>query len=320
MILKALIYEQLELDGSLKTLKMKPSNSGDEIVVAFPDEYDEPRFGVFHFLDEREALRFREGFANCRVRKLGANAFFKTDAYNFRTNWIGIPTERGWLSYYALSLPEFAIPQSISISDPHKSGREYRRNVSRDDQRNRYVIFLECSSSIGRFDFNLECKFDIDSVGFSSSSYQDPKTEDYGSKGDDWKYWLSNSESERIQHFFVDKIHYGDNYSAQQVGVMGKQSHGHDITLNQTWNQQKFDLDILAQELSILRNELKNQASTALEDQMVGEVANAEIAASEKDENKTLKHLKNAGKWAFDTATKIGVGVAASAIKSAAGL
>jgi hypothetical protein len=48
--------------------------------------------------------------------------------------------------------------------------------------------------------------------------------------------------------------------------------------------------------------------------------AMAEKAATEGDGPKALQYLKAAGKWAQEAATKIGVEVAAAAIKSAMGV
>jgi hypothetical protein len=109
MMLKAPIVEQLDADGTLRTFQMQPSSEGKDIVVAFVDEYEDDRSGPFHFLNKDDARRFEEGFGQCRVRKVG-KAYFNFDglAYHFEGKWSGIPTERNWLSYYALSLPEFA--------------------------------------------------------------------------------------------------------------------------------------------------------------------------------------------------------------------
>jgi hypothetical protein len=60
MMLKALIVEQLDADGILRTFRMQPSNSGRDIVVAFADEYEEPRYGPVHFLDEEDAGALRK--------------------------------------------------------------------------------------------------------------------------------------------------------------------------------------------------------------------------------------------------------------------
>ena len=51
MQVKALIFEQLEGDGTLRTFKMM-SDSDRPLVVALSDEYDEPRVGPVHFLDD----------------------------------------------------------------------------------------------------------------------------------------------------------------------------------------------------------------------------------------------------------------------------
>jgi hypothetical protein len=219
MMLRALIVEQLEGDGTLRSLRMQPVGDG-QIVVAFAGEYDEARHGPFHFLDEQDEQRFREGFAKCRARHLGYPNFRREGRnVHVETSWLGIPTERNWLSYYALSLPEFAIPLRISIADPHRADREYRRHVMRDDERRRYVIYLECTSSHGRFDFDLECDFRIDQASFATSSYQDLRTEQYGSRDDTWKHWLDESEREKVQQFFVGNIQVGDAYSAGQSVV-----------------------------------------------------------------------------------------------------
>ena len=52
----------------------------------------------------------------------------------------------------------------------------------------------------------------------------------------------------------------------------------------------------------------------------IGNVAMAEKAAKEGDGPKALEYLKAAGKWALDTATKIGSSVASAAITKAIGV
>lgn len=114
----------------------------------------------------------------------------------------------------------------------------------------------------------------------------------------------------------------GDQYKVGQAGAVGPQSHAHDMTFQQIWNEAapSLDLDALAQELTQLRPALKAAATTAEEDVAVGEIALAEVAAKQKDGPKALAHLKNAGLWALGVAEKIGVGVATTAIKTAMGL
>ena len=321
MMLKALIVEQLESDGTLRSLRMQPM-VGREIVVAFAGEYAEPRHGPFHFLDEDDERRFREGFARCRARRLGTPNFTRDGrSFHVETSWYGIPTERNWLSYYALSLPELAIPQRVSISDPHRAGREYRRFVTRDDDRNRYVIYLECVSSLGRFDFDLACDFGIDSQAFATSAYHDSKAAEYGGTGDDWKYWLNESEREKVQQFFIGSIRMGDNYSAGQAAAMGPSAQASGNTFQQVWEQHQGSIDLhsLARELETLRGLMRKEATDPVHDVAIGEVAAAQTAATGGNGAKALEHLRNAGKWAFDVSTKIGVGVATAALKTALG-
>jgi hypothetical protein len=94
MMLKALIVEQLEADGTIRSLRMQPSTTGGDMVVAFAKEYQGGRAGPFHFLDEADERRFAEGFANCRARKLGTDAFRREGrSFHVHIGWTGIPTQ-----------------------------------------------------------------------------------------------------------------------------------------------------------------------------------------------------------------------------------
>lgn len=323
-MLKALIIEQLEADGTLRSFEMQPSTRDGKIVVAFADEYQEDRKGPFHFLNESDEERFATGFASCRARILGSGRFRLDDkGFHVELNWSGIPTQAQWLSYYALSLPPHAIPLQISIKDPHNPRREYRRNVTRDDERERYVIYLECTSKLGRFDFELSCSFQIDPLRFLSSSYADAKTnESYGRAADDWKYLLPEGEQKKVQQFLIGTVHVGDNYSAGQSGAMGPHAHAHDIGLNQANLHHLDDIDMrkLAGELSSLVCAMQQRITNQGQITAIAQVAAAEMAAQKHDASSVLRHLKSAGKWAFDVATKVGVNVAAEVIKKANGL
>lgn len=175
------------------------------MVVAFATEYQGGRAGPFHFLDEADERRFAEGFANCRARKLGTDKFRREGrSFHVHIGWTGIPTQEQWLSYYALSLPKHAIPISISIRDPRNSSREYRRTVARDDESERYVIYLECASSYGLFDFELTCEFVVDPSTFMSSSYTDARTTTgYAHLGDDWTHWVSDDQKKQLEGFLA---------------------------------------------------------------------------------------------------------------------
>ena len=110
----------------------------------------------------------------------------------------------------------------------------------------------------------------------------------------------------------------GDNYTVGQ-GAAGPGSSSSGNTFNQIWQQnaEKIDLPILAGELDQLRNSMRGEATSAEHDVVIGAVASAQAAAQEGDGPTALSHLKTAGKWGLDVATKIGVNVASAAIKSA---
>jgi hypothetical protein len=76
-----------------------------------------------------------------------------------------------------------------------------------------------------------------------------------------------------------------------------------------------IDITLLADELTLLREAMKKESSTADQDTAVGAIAAAEIAARAGNTKKMRSHLKSAGKWAFDVATKIGISVAAKALE-----
>ncbi len=114
----------------------------------------------------------------------------------------------------------------------------------------------------------------------------------------------------------------GDNYKVGQgmaVGPGAQASHG---TFQQVWNEggSKIDLAQLAAELARLRTALRAESTSAEQDVAIGAIAQAETAAVAEDGPGALAHLRNASKWVLGVAEKIGVGVAAGAIKTALGL
>jgi uncharacterized protein YjbI with pentapeptide repeats len=103
-----------------------------------------------------------------------------------------------------------------------------------------------------------------------------------------------------------------------QAGAVGPKALAHDNTFQQVQNQGALDLPRLAEELGQLRVALKRETDDAPEaDEAIGAVASAQKAADVGDGAGALQHLKTAGRWAFGIAEKIGVSVAAEAIKRA---
>lgn len=121
---------------------------------------------------------------------------------------------------------------------------------------------------------------------------------------------------------FIQELIMGDQYKAGQAGAMGPGAHAQDMTFNQIWNEMQGQVDLgkLAEDLSALRQAMKQEALEPEQDLAVAEIARAEQAAKANDGSKVVEHLKSAGKWALDVATKIGTSVAVEAIKGATGM
>ncbi|MDB5072643.1 MAG: hypothetical protein JWM87_3754 [Candidatus Eremiobacteraeota bacterium] len=213
MDVRAVIIEQLELNSTLRSFRMHPTRS-ERLIVAFADEYDEPRSGPFHFFDPRHERAYGRGLAACTEKKLGPTRFRREgNRYHFSTCFDGIPTESHRLSYYALSLPPYAVPNSVRFFDPRQPEREYSKSVTRDDQHKRFVLYLECRSKSGAFGFCLEVEFStVDPEAFSEADYHDDKLALYGGYAGAYQYQLENEQEQRVQNFFDGPVVMGDQY------------------------------------------------------------------------------------------------------------
>lgn len=107
-----------------------------------------------------------------------------------------------------------------------------------------------------------------------------------------------------------------------QVGIMGHHASVQEMNFNQRWNEVEDSIDVttLAKELPLLLEELKKQATEGTHYKAIGEVADAQKAAEQKDGSKTLEYLAKAGQWVLDIAKNIGVPVATKALAIALGL
>jgi hydroxypyruvate isomerase len=106
-------------------------------------------------------------------------------------------------------------------------------------------------------------------------------------------------------------------FNQSTIGAVGSNATASNNTFQQVNYSfpENFDYEKLSEQLTILRDNLVRNAKTPDEFKAIGDVAAAELASKEKDGNKVVKHLKDAGKWVFDTATKIGVSVVSEIIK-----
>jgi hypothetical protein len=318
----AVIVEQLDSDGTLKTFRLQ-AEYGKPLTVAFASEYDEPRSGPFHFLDRDYERAFDERFAECRSRKVSGDRL-RTDLKTtiFSTSWTGIPTKSKRISYYALSLPRFSVPNNVRFFDP-RSGRDYKKVVARDDANCRFILYLECRSSYGTFDFGLEVDFETSQEKFASAEYNDETTLPWGQNSEAYERMLTTSNRTIVKNFFMKETVVRNEINVSGTGnIVGEKVTINNSTIKVSFldSTQNLDLDTLALELSLLRAELRKHSETAEHDIAVAEIGKAELAARNKEKDSVLVHLKSAGKWALGFATSAGAGVAASAIKIALGM
>ena len=200
MDIEAATIEQLDANGTIRTLLLTPRADG-RLVVALPDEYDDPRDGPLHFLDEQDATRFAEAYARCRIRRVGHKKLKRRDQdLSFSTEWRGIGARRHpGLGLYVLSLPRDAMVNRLTIVDP-RTGAPIPCSVVRDDARRRFTMYVE---SIGPLDFDLACELTLtDEPHFRLSTFEAPNVTS-GSEfaANAWKHQLPKSESSRLESF-----------------------------------------------------------------------------------------------------------------------
>jgi hypothetical protein len=113
-----------------------------------------------------------------------------------------------------------------------------------------------------------------------------------------------------------------DSYTTGQAGAVGPNAMAQHMSFQQLWQQNSAQIDLsrLAADLATLRAAMRSEATEPEHDQALGAIASAETAAKEGNGAKALEYLKGGGKWAMDVATKIGVAVAAGAIRTSLGM
>ena len=216
----ALIIDQLEWDGILKSFTLEANPDLGKMWVAYPNEYDDERKGAFHFLDDNYENLFEQKLGKCRNAKLSkANFHQEGDTFNFQTTWNNIPTKSGHLTFYSLYLPEFAVPDEIHLWDTFQKDKEFKKIIYRDNPKNRYIVFLECRSSVGIFNFRLTAKFHKNEKNFQQSSYTDEKTIDFneGEPHVAWEYLLAEKEAEKVHNFFSAPVIINNGGTNQQT-------------------------------------------------------------------------------------------------------
>lgn len=186
---------------------------------------------------------------------------------------------------------------------PHEYQRVYLNNKKVDEG------FLEIKQQVDLFE--------EDFVSLDRDSEADQYANQLASISSD-----AGEYTEDTRLTIIRELTMGDKYTTGQAGAVGPGSSSTGNTFNQIWQQysESIDLPTLAAELRQLRNSMRAEAEKAEHDVALGAVASAEAAAENGDGPGALSHLKTAGHWALDVATKIGVNVATAAIKSATGM
>lgn len=119
-----------------------------------------------------------------------------------------------------------------------------------------------------------------------------------------------------IKEFYMDSKY---KMTGGNVGAFGDGAQAHDITQVSNQTLGSINMMNLASDLARLRTEARSEATEPEHDIAVSEIAKAEKAAQEGKSSKVVEHLKAAGTWALDIATKIGADVAVEAIKKSMG-
>jgi hypothetical protein len=131
-----------------------------------------------------------------------------------------------------------------------------------------------------------------------------------------------DNNSKRSIQIINKGVIMGDVYSAGQVAAQGPNSQASSNVFQQVWsqNQEKIDVNALHNELSKLRNTLKESANSPEEIVELSAIAEAEIAAKNGEGPKIFEYLSKAGKWSLNVAEQIGVEIAAAVIRQSLGI
>lgn len=315
MYVNSVIIEKIEYDGTLKTVQLNSAVAG-QLIVSFPNEYDEKRSGPFYFHNRQHDRILRKTARTNGARKLNSNHLRTSDLVTqLSLPWRNIPTEQGELSYYALSLPNYAVPFQIAVINPHND-RPLKKAVIKDEQKKCYVVYIECRSRFKSFGFDLECSY-------KKATYEEFKNHEYYDDDlipdvyahyDAWQAITSDEERERINIYMEGNT--VEIYNVNQAAAVGRNVVANNNQLTQTNQiQQDTDSEQFMESLAMLREELMKQAKSPEQILEIAKVAEAELAVKDGDVSKAKKIIKTIGGWAYDIAVKLGVALVVEQFK-----
>jgi hypothetical protein len=121
----------------------------------------------------------------------------------------------------------------------------------------------------------------------------------------------------------IEEIKMGDTYHLTgQAGAVGPNARSDHNTFVQSGTEPSPELAVLAEQLEIVRLAMKarlSAGSTAEQDEQVGQIAKAQIAAKKGDNAGMMAHLKDAGSWAIVVAREAGAEIIAKLIANLIG-
>ena len=149
MKVNGLIIEELNEHGKLKSFVLNKDYDIGDLWIAFADEYDEPRDGTFHFMDDSYEKLFSTIYSGKKMRKVSSNKLknIKNNQYDFSTNWDNIPVLESYeLYYYSLYLPKYAYPEVVNFELAIKD-TEDNDLIKVIKDKDRYIIYIKCKGS-----------------------------------------------------------------------------------------------------------------------------------------------------------------------------
>jgi hypothetical protein len=229
MQVKGLIVEELNEQGELKSFVLNNDYGIGDLWIAFPDEYDNPRTGPFHFLDDSYEKLFSTVYKDKNMRKVGSKRLKEIGyrQFEFYTNWDNIPVQASYeLYYYSLYLPKFAYPINVDFELSIKNQWDDRL-IKFVKDKERYIIYIACKGSDDQFnkrpqDLKLTVHYEINKNLFENKQVED--TEQY------WKDKspISNREFVKDGHLLkgvqydklenlIELINSGHRFNSQKI-------------------------------------------------------------------------------------------------------
>jgi hypothetical protein len=335
MNVTTIVLEQLDWDGRLRSL-VYSGRSGASFWIAEHGEYKEDRRTPFHFIDDRERRAFEREFQ--RVRPRTAGSLVRTpDGVRFATTWRGLPTDRSGLSVYALLLPEEATPIEVRFTDP-QSARPYSFRGSFDAETRRVVLYLECRSQYGSFDFDLRIDMRRDKAAarsFDRTSSSTRYSPDLGQL-EQMMQWGPNAVEPAVVHnYFMS--------SGSQVITAGERSvistsgdisgpvvigdvHG---TIGSIGNHGRGDVTepidpsivrVLVDERDAILVELRALQRADVDDATMASARRAELALESDDQEAAARGIKALGHAGLRLARDLGINLLAALIAASLGI